>query len=42
MKDNICPNIDDVFCEVEDAVDDCGWNFGRDWDGNTLMCTISD
>lgn len=35
--------IDDVYCAVEDALDDnVHWDFGYDWSDNTLGVCIED
>lgn len=33
---SVPPHIDDVFSEVEKAVEKCGWKYNADWNGNVL------
>lgn len=40
--DDVPEYYDDIFCEVENAVDNCGWSFSADWDGNTYKVVLWD
>lgn len=40
--DEVPDDIDDVFCEIEDAVDNCGWEYSADWNGNVYEVVLWD
>lgn len=40
--DQVPEYIDDVFIEVENAMNNLHWEYGADWDGNTYFMTIEE
>ena len=40
--DEVPEDIDDIFCEIEDAVADCGWEYNSNWNGNVFEVVLWD
>lgn len=37
--DEVPEEYDDIFEEIKNAVNNCGWNYGSDWNGNVYEVT---